>query len=423
MLKRAHVIDFQSVRDLEIDLDAKIVLLSGPSDNGKSAILRAIKNAIFDGVGGSFYRIEEGKKKTQMAVTIESDRGKIQWDKSTKNATYTINETDVRDNCGKTVPKEVPEVVGLTSQNDMGENLHYRNQFQAAFLINDRGTKDAYRFISKLMGADIAIQGMYALEKSVRTLAGEIKVTEEFLQKAEEELGDFYPVEKIKDLEDSYVAMEGLFNKQEDLAKQQTILFNLHEKIVNLEKTSIRVSSGITKINLFESILEDLQQARVVYENIENSRLRADRLGEKLTRLDEVAIGIESKKTQAELDCTPMADAIKTINTLEAQKKEAEKVSKMYSQLVLDTISEIPDISEMGQVLQDISSLSQQGDKLIWIRGTYDALADSRKDVAPKVEELKEAEFRVSEIMSEMIGDCDPEKCTLIKALGVNYGK
>ena len=50
MLKNVKIENFQSIRNLEIDLDAQIVLISGPTDNGKSAILRAIKNAVFDGI-------------------------------------------------------------------------------------------------------------------------------------------------------------------------------------------------------------------------------------------------------------------------------------------------------------------------------------------------------------------------------------
>lgn len=422
MLKRAHVVNFQSVKDLEIDLNARIVLLSGPSDNGKSALLRAIKNAIFDGVGGSFFRIEEGKKKSKMAVLVESDRGKIQWDKSPKNATYTLNDTDVRDNCGKSVPKEVPEVMGLTSKDDMGENLHYRNQFQAAFLINDRGTKDAYRFISKLMGADIAIKGMYALEKTVRNLAGEIKVTEEFLEKAKEELSEYHSEEQIKGLDETHSALLELYMQQSDLKERNAKIEEIQGAMTKLEKITSRVVDGTRKTLNFVRILEELEQIKTLHLNVDKIKQQGGWLLEKMEKLHEVSLGVESKKIAANLDCSPMHDLIKSVNSLETQKKEAEKIGKLHIQLSLDKIPTIPSIEAMTPIYGVAKQMADAIAAAREIDLVYMALESSASEIEPQRVKIKNLETEAQGILTEMIGDCDAANCTLIKALGVSHG-
>ena len=238
MLKSVQINNFQSVKDLFLDLDHPIVVITGPTDEGKSAILRAIKNAAFDGVGGNFFRKETNSdgvcvvNKT-MSVELKADTGSVKWLKSKTDATYVINEDDRRENCGRVVPEDVPKALGLTSKESVGENLHYRSQFDAAFLLKDRGAKDCYRFISKLMGADVVISAVNALEKSSRELAKSEKASAASLKNLQKGLDSYFTEEEIMQM----TSQKDLISaKEKDLTvlnTKQGLLLSLKELLTD----------------------------------------------------------------------------------------------------------------------------------------------------------------------------------------------
>lgn len=251
MLKSIEIGNFQSVKSLKMDLDHSVVVITGASDSGKSAILRAVQNAIFEGVGGAYFRkeLKDDKPVTlkEMRVRVVSDTGTIEWIKSKTDATYIINDTDKRENCGKVVPLEVHKVLGLTSADAVGENLHYRNQFQSAFLLNDRGPKDAYRFISTLMGADIVIQASGLFEKNARELAKEVKTATGSLEMAQESLDKYYTEGDLQSMDNALLALQD----------KEKLISVLKQKLSDIDA----VDSVVADFNILSYSLESKQKA------------------------------------------------------------------------------------------------------------------------------------------------------------------
>lgn len=251
MLKSIEIVNFQSVKNLKMDLNYPVVVITGASDSGKSAILRAVNNAIFEGVGGAYFRkeLKDDKPVTlkEMRVRVVSDTGIVEWIKSKTDATYIINDTDKRENCGKVVPLEVPKVLGLTSADAVGENLHYRNQFQSAFLLNDRGPKDAYRFISTLMGADIVIQASGFFEKNARELAKEVKTATGSLEMAQESLDNYYTEGDLRSMDNALLALQ----------EKEKLIGVLKQKLSDIDA----VASVVSDFNILSYSLESKQKS------------------------------------------------------------------------------------------------------------------------------------------------------------------
>lgn len=64
-LKRVRLENFQSHRNSVIDFDRGLNVIVGPSDSGKSAIIRAIKWALYNEPSGNYF-IREGEQRFQL---------------------------------------------------------------------------------------------------------------------------------------------------------------------------------------------------------------------------------------------------------------------------------------------------------------------------------------------------------------------
>lgn len=364
MLKRALVKNFQSIKSLEIDLNHPVIVITGPTDEGKSAILRAIKNLIFDGVGGGFYRKEvdpkTGKTKTcaTMSVEVESDRGKVAWLKSKTDATYVINDTDRRENCGRVVPGEVATTLGLTSENSLGENLHYRSQFDPAFLLNDRGGKECYRFISRLMGADVVIESVAALEKNSRELAKDVKVSGKVLKEAEDHLNSYFSGSDIAEMETELAVVNALKVELVSLGTFITILEGIQEKnteylssLSSYEKASVVfrvIDSLATQITGLNSELSSLEDRLLVLSELKT--------------LPSVLSHIEGRLVKAswidDFDCDLLLGELKKIEQINSFEDILESVllkKKELMSIEIDDVTPIDDIVALNDQLQPLS--------------------------------------------------------------------
>jgi len=373
MLKRVIIKNFQSIKKAEVDMNHPVVVITGHTDEGKSAFLRAIKNAVFDGVGGGFFRkeldTESGKTKTtsSMSVEVETDRGKVEWLKSKTDATYVINSTDRRENCGRVIPEDVPKALGLTSVSSLGENLHYRSQFDAAFLLNDRGGKDCYRFISRLMGADVVIESVAALEKNSRELAKDVKAFEKNLEKAQEHLDKYFSVEDLQQME---VQVQGVLSDQTELS----VLRVRKEFLENL----------ILLSEEFYKITKNLKKGE-----------------EKFTRLNGLAMFVETSLE----DMVVLSSHLKL---LQSMKETGQLVSEMGGRLQKASWIEAFDIEELSKDLEH--------------QETYSHHIDTLENVLQKHKEIEAIEFvkvpPVNEIEA-LFGSLELEQGKYASLLGI----
>lgn len=98
---RVHVENFQSLGDVDIEVEGLTVLV-GPSNRGKSALVRAIEAALFNKPGDDFIRV--GKKTATVEIAGLPGVGLVQWTKSGGKTTYQINGQSFGKLAGGTPP-------------------------------------------------------------------------------------------------------------------------------------------------------------------------------------------------------------------------------------------------------------------------------------------------------------------------------
>lgn len=136
-LERLEVENFQSLAKANIELGAFTVIV-GPSNSGKSALLRAVKATVRNVNNPSAVRV--GKKLFTSALIFDGHRVSIERGKS--SSTYRIelpNETEeVYTKSGKDVPEDVQRVLGLPKPD--GPDLTFSSQIDPPFLLDATGS-------------------------------------------------------------------------------------------------------------------------------------------------------------------------------------------------------------------------------------------------------------------------------------------
>lgn len=200
--RKLEIQNFQSHEHTIIDLSPGLNVFVGASDNGKSAILRALRWVLFNVPRGTDY-IRTGTTKCQVTLTMD-DGTEIQRVRSTGSINRYIlrkpNEEElVFEGFGSEVPQEITDVhqmlpVRLDATQEM--LLQFGSQLEGPFLLSESpGTKA--KMLGFISGAQIIDVALKQANSDRKTILDEVKVTERNQQSLREQL---QPYENLIDL-------------------------------------------------------------------------------------------------------------------------------------------------------------------------------------------------------------------------------
>lgn len=156
MVERLHIENFQAHRDLDIKLDPHVTTIIGPSDVGKSSIIRAITWLATNKPAGRDF-IREGADKAVVTLTIDDidivrTRGK------------SLNEYrrggNVYKAFGNDVPPDVSELLNLDS-------INFQGQHDAPFWFSETAG-EVSRQLNDIVDLGIIDRTLAALDSKLR---------------------------------------------------------------------------------------------------------------------------------------------------------------------------------------------------------------------------------------------------------------
>lgn len=163
MLKVVAIENFQSLENINFILHEGLNVIVGPSDIGKSAVLRAIMSAVRSSSGDKF--ITNGKASTR--VCLEFDDLDLKWSKSRKSgAKYELNNSEIFEKFGSNFPSDIEDALNLSKVNILGDDvdINFTDQFTLPFLLFDTPLNRA-RLINELAGLSILSKSMQEARK------------------------------------------------------------------------------------------------------------------------------------------------------------------------------------------------------------------------------------------------------------------
>ena len=199
---RVRVKNFQSIEDAEVIIDG-FVVVCGPNNSGKTALMRAIRGLFTNAAPGSYLRQGANFLSVEMefddGTTILWEKG---WEKPEKKGSavnrYTLNGYQLS-SVGRGAP---PEIEALGVQSILAGNTpiwpQVADQFDGTlFLVNKTGAMVA-EALSDVERVGRLTDSLRLSEKDKRAVVSELKVRREDLKGLHAEVQRFQGLDRVK---------------------------------------------------------------------------------------------------------------------------------------------------------------------------------------------------------------------------------
>ena len=230
MFTKIEIKNFQSHKDTMIDFDKGINSICGESDNGKTAIIRAIRWVIENRPLGtdklnSFWNKDF---KEEMSVKLYTENGWVQRIRTKDRNGYTIctDGTPVELSAvGTDVPQEVKDFLKVN-------DINFQYQFDSPYLIS-MSSGEASKYLNNIIHLDSIDSMMSVAEGNKRTISSEQKVVDKDISDLEREIKN---TEWVEEAEQIYHRIE---KYDEVIDKKSSEMAELDNEIIQRENLKI----------------------------------------------------------------------------------------------------------------------------------------------------------------------------------------
>jgi len=283
-IERIRIRGYQAHEDTDMQLGPGLNVITGPTDSGKTAIIRAVRWVAFnDPTGEAFLN----KKVGEVEVTIYMSNG-VHVTKRRKSKKTTYQVSTIPEPFEKAeVPLEVTQALGIDKQTfgDFIAALNFSYQLDPPFLISETASAGA-KILGKIAGTeavDFAIKDVakdtYA-ERQVRAQAErdvervdmklaefvELTTMREQLTLCEARVADLAKeaerVDDMKQLTAQYNAVQLQLSTYQQQLDKLAGLPTLIDKLANIDEVQARHTSLLTLYSQFININNDLRAAQ-----------------------------------------------------------------------------------------------------------------------------------------------------------------
>lgn len=258
MATHVSIKNFQSIKSVDFTIDGFTVIV-GKNNIGKSAIIRAIDNALKNEVGNEYLR--KGTKESTVEIT--RDDIKIKWVKG-DSAVYEITPTGGEKQVFSKLNRDVPQPLldagfeRIQIEDKLVSPL-IAPQFEPLFLLNKRGSV-VTEVLTALYDMDLICIADDKCQKDLKSNKSSYKVREQDLKNLQIKLEKYKDFEQIKAEVSSLVEQEKICNA---LQAEIDAILGYEGKIQELHK-SLTLLKGIVKVQIpdsssCENLIPDLQ--------------------------------------------------------------------------------------------------------------------------------------------------------------------
>ena len=271
MIKSLELKNFQSHKVSHLEFDPGVNVIIGPSDSGKTAIIRALRWLVWNRPSGDAFRSTWGGD-TKASILIENcliGRGKG------KQEEYFLEDTDFKA-FGKEVPEEITKALNLN-------DVNLQSQLDSPFLLSNSPGEVAKHF-NRVAHLDQIDEGLSKVQKWIREIDQDISSSKKQVIGFTEDLLKFEHLEKFEvDVEvlegmeseliqqinskrtlerlclDSY-SVKGLIEKQEKITEAGPLvdtILNWHIDRCQFNSDKVELEGLIAAIKDAEEDLED----------------------------------------------------------------------------------------------------------------------------------------------------------------------
>lgn len=328
-IKKIILENFQSHKYSEIVLEDGLNIIVGPSDSGKTAILRAIKWALYNEPAGDFF-IREGSNEVSVTIHFSDNSQLVRFRSRSKNIyklVYNNGEELRLEGFGTGVPEEIREAIGIYKINLGGNetsSVSLAEQLEGPFLLSEKSSTRASA-IGQLVGVDIIDKALREVLRDTRTLNINKKTLEENIDNLTDEIKTY---DYLTEFKSNIAKVSEIRQKLSDTDSLINILKNSHTSLLKLY-------GEMDELKIIKDDLSRLDDVDEILIALQDNYIRHWRLSNYHKNLHRVNISIsENVKIVDELKDIDSFIKIKNkLNFNIEHFKKLQNLSKQYSKI------------------------------------------------------------------------------------------
>jgi DNA repair ATPase RecN len=260
MLNVIRIKNYQALKNIELALSPRINVLEGPSDVGKSSVVRALTGLLYQQSGGWFVR--DGAKKAE--VTVVTPEHEVTWQKGKTTNSYTCDGTKIG-KPGRKVPEEVVDALRIKPV-DFGagveRRLNVQQQGERGFLIEDEPA-DGARILGSMTGAAALASAVRQCSADVGNKAKEVAAAERQVADAVVRLKEFEDLDvRAAVLSDKEAAIDALRARVESVEVAQGLVADCRAAASNLKEAKARHTEANKVAGMLLGVSELVDRAK-----------------------------------------------------------------------------------------------------------------------------------------------------------------
>lgn len=362
-IKKVILENFQSHKYTEMEFDKYLNVIVGPSDHGKTAIIRGIKWALFNEPTGDYF-IREGENECSVTL-IFSNNTKIKRYRNKSKNYYYIYDSDgneiVLEGFGTKVPQEVVEkttIKKILLDSNISNSINIGEQLEGPFLLSET-TSTRANAIGRLVGVHIIDDALRDTLKDINRLKVEKKNYEETLKKLKEDLKEYDYLDKLQ------LISEKLTKIQKKIYEKQNKLNYLYQKLELLEKINeekIINEKYLSKLKGLERISEIEKKLSIKIKDFSYISNRYNRLNDIVKRIERDRIILKSLK-----DIEKLEEYYKIISNKEKKLLKLIELFSKYNYIrenILENKNILYKLKDINTVEENIDIIDRNYNKL-----------------------------------------------------------
>lgn len=280
--------NFQSHDYTELDLSRGVNVIVGPSDSGKTAIMRALRWNLFNEPSGVDF-VREGESEVSVTIRFQ-DRVEIVRLRSKSKNQYILREPDedevIFEGFGTYVPQEIREVTGIYKvmlDDKKSLPLNFSDQLEGPFLLQET---DAYKAqaIGRMVGVDVLDEAMRNTLRDKKQLSTQKDLIESEIEQTEKSLEVFHSLDEKLNRRDKLNAylhkLKTMQNRLEEAKRHMQRYQNIKDergKVISVLREYDHLDAVKDQLLLLESKARRYTQNRLLMDSyIRNRREHAD---------------------------------------------------------------------------------------------------------------------------------------------------
>ena len=313
-IKQVTIKNFQSHKNTALNMDKGVNVIVGLSDNGKSAILRAITWVIRNRSEDKAFRSRWGGK-TDVELTF-SEGVEVSRVQDSGNQYFLVDENNNVDEEYKAFKTDIPEDVVNALNMD---SLNIQAQFDSPFLLSE-SAGDVGKYFNKIANLTEIDESISNVGKLVRANSSEIATTEAIITTHEKDLESFQFLTQMELDVSDYEAL---------ITKEMKINYDIIQINLLIDKTETE-QNELSQIATFLKAEPELKAALVLTEEEKALTSQIQALQTLLQKQETLQFDFYECKAiiQAETDCGLALLDYETLRDLDIEIAKLQKLIK-----------------------------------------------------------------------------------------------